>query len=228
MGANAQTKVPTFAAAEVLTAANQNLLSNGIPVFSGTATRNDAFGGSGEKTLAEGQFAYLEDSNITQFYDGASWLALGKLGQVSSVTKTDAFTTTSLSYTDLTGLTLTITPSATTSKILVVYSVMGSGVTATNMGGIQILRGATAIGNADAAGSRSVANTVIPELALAQTSVMSNAFLDSPSTTSATTYKLQVRTFAAGTIYINRLGENTDNAVYGRGTSTLTLFEVLA
>jgi len=73
MGANAQTKVPTFASAEVLTAANQNLLSNGIPVFSGTATRNDAFGGSGEKVLAEGQFAYLEDSNTTQYYDGAAW-----------------------------------------------------------------------------------------------------------------------------------------------------------
>lgn len=73
MGANAQTKVPTFAPAEVLTAANTNLLSNGIPVFSGTATRNDAFGGSGEKVLAEGQFAYLEDSNTTQYYDGAAW-----------------------------------------------------------------------------------------------------------------------------------------------------------
>jgi hypothetical protein len=77
MGANAQTKVPTFAAAEVLTAANQNLLSNGIPVFSGTATRNDAFGGSGEKVLAEGQFAYLEDSNTTQYYDGAAWQSVG-------------------------------------------------------------------------------------------------------------------------------------------------------
>jgi hypothetical protein len=77
MGANAQTKVPTFASAEVLTAANQNLLSNGIPVFSGTATRNDAFGGSGEKVLAEGQFAYLEDSNTTQYYDGAAWQTVG-------------------------------------------------------------------------------------------------------------------------------------------------------
>jgi hypothetical protein len=103
MGANAQTKVPTFAAAEVLTAANQNLLSNGIPVFSGTATRNDAFGGSGEKTLAEGQFAYLEDSNTTQYYDGAAWqsvavspgLVLLKtqvIGTtVGSVTVSDAF-----------------------------------------------------------------------------------------------------------------------------------------
>ena len=77
MGANAQTKVPTFASAEVLTAANTNLLSNGIPVFSGTATRDAAFGGSGEKVLAEGQFAYLEDSNTTQYYDGTVWATVG-------------------------------------------------------------------------------------------------------------------------------------------------------
>jgi hypothetical protein len=77
MGANAQTKVPTFASAEVLTAANQNLLSNGIPVFSGTATRDAAFGGSGEKTLAEGQFAFLEDSDTTQFYTGSAWQSVG-------------------------------------------------------------------------------------------------------------------------------------------------------
>jgi hypothetical protein len=77
MGANAQTKVPTFATAEVLTAANQNLLSNGIPVFSGTATRDAAFGGSGEKTLAEGQFAFLEDSDTTQFYTGSVWQPVG-------------------------------------------------------------------------------------------------------------------------------------------------------
>jgi hypothetical protein len=110
MGANAQTKVPTFAAAEVLTAANQNLLSNGIPVFSGTATRNDAFGGSGEKTLAEGQFAYLEDSNTTQYYDGAAWQSVGvtpglrlitaaSFSAVTSVSlAADTFSTTYLNY----------------------------------------------------------------------------------------------------------------------------------
>jgi len=86
MGANAQTKVPTFAAAEVLTAANTNLLSNGIPVFSGTATRNNAFGGSGEKVLAEGQFAFLEDSNSTQFYDGAAWQSVAGLVLINTTT----------------------------------------------------------------------------------------------------------------------------------------------
>ena len=74
MGANAQTSVPTFTAGEVLTAANMNISARtGIPVFATTVTRDAAFGGTGEKTLAEGQFAYLEDSNTTQYYDGAAW-----------------------------------------------------------------------------------------------------------------------------------------------------------
>jgi hypothetical protein len=97
MGANAQTKVPTFASAEVLTAANQNLLSNGIPVFSGTATRNDAFGGSGEKVLAEGQFAYLEDSNTTQYYDGAAWQSVGVNPGLVFITGATFTTQTSIS-----------------------------------------------------------------------------------------------------------------------------------
>ena len=77
MGINAQTSVPKFTAGDTLTAANTNLLSNGIPVFSGTATRDAAFGGSGEKVLAEGQFAYLEDTNSVQYYDSSSWQSVG-------------------------------------------------------------------------------------------------------------------------------------------------------
>jgi len=77
MGANAQTAVPAFTAGQVLTAAQQTQINTGIPVFATSTTRDAAFGGAGEKTLAEGQFAYLEDSNTTQFYDGTSWTALG-------------------------------------------------------------------------------------------------------------------------------------------------------
>ena len=77
MGINAQTSVPSFSPGDTLTAANVNLLANGIPVFAGTATRDAAFGSAGEKTLAEGQYAYLEDTNATQFYDGAAWQPLG-------------------------------------------------------------------------------------------------------------------------------------------------------
>ena len=77
MGANAQTAVPVFTAGQVLTAQQQTEINTGIPVFATTVTRDAAFGGTGEKTLAEGQFAFLEDTNATQFYDGAAWQTLG-------------------------------------------------------------------------------------------------------------------------------------------------------
>jgi hypothetical protein len=77
MGANATTFVPTYVASEVLTAADLNVTNSGIPVFATTVTRDAAFGGTGEKTLAEGQFAYIEASNTTQYYDGAAWQTVG-------------------------------------------------------------------------------------------------------------------------------------------------------
>ena len=77
MGANAQTAVPAFTAGQVLTAAQQTQINTGIPVFATTTTRDAAFGGTGEKTLAEGQFAYIEASNTTQYYDGAAWQTVG-------------------------------------------------------------------------------------------------------------------------------------------------------
>ena len=77
MGANASTAVPLYASGQVLDAARLNLTNSGIPVFSGTATRDAAFGGSGEKVLAEGQFAYIEATNTTQYYDGAAWQSVG-------------------------------------------------------------------------------------------------------------------------------------------------------
>ena len=77
MGLNAQTTVPAFTAGQVLTAAQQNNINTGIPVFADSTARDAAFGGTGEKVLAEGQYAFLEDSNETQFYDGATWLPVG-------------------------------------------------------------------------------------------------------------------------------------------------------
>jgi hypothetical protein len=77
MGANATTFVPAYVAGEVLTAANLSVTNSGIPVFATTVTRDAAFGGTGEKTLAEGQFAYIEATNTTQYYDGAAWQSVG-------------------------------------------------------------------------------------------------------------------------------------------------------
>jgi hypothetical protein len=80
MGANATTFVPKYTSGEVLTAANLSVTNSGIPVFADTTARDNSFGGTGEKVLAEGQFAYIEATNLTQYYDGAAWQNVGVSG----------------------------------------------------------------------------------------------------------------------------------------------------
>jgi hypothetical protein len=74
MGLNAQTVVPVFASGQVLTAEQQNQINTGIPVFATTTTRDAAFGGTGEKTLAQGQYAYIEATSTLQVYTGSAWI----------------------------------------------------------------------------------------------------------------------------------------------------------
>jgi hypothetical protein len=76
MGANAQTSVPAFTAGQVLTAQQQTEINTGVPVFATTTTRDAAFGGTGEKVLAEGQLAYIEASDVVQYYNGTAWATL--------------------------------------------------------------------------------------------------------------------------------------------------------
>ena len=103
MGANAQTTVPTFTSFQVLTAAQlNNSARTGVPVFATTVERDAAFDGSGEKTLAEGQLCYLEDSNIVQYYDGAAWATVGPSAlTTATATVATTQTTASTTYTDL-------------------------------------------------------------------------------------------------------------------------------
>ena len=77
MGLNAQTSVPTFTANQVLTAQQQNWINTGIPVFATTTTRDAAFGGAGEKTLAQGQYAYIEATSSLMVYSGSAWITVG-------------------------------------------------------------------------------------------------------------------------------------------------------
>ena len=74
MGVNAQTAVPAFEALEVLTAAEMTQVNTGIPVFATTTTRDAAFGGAGEKVLAQGQYAYIEATSALQVYNGSAWV----------------------------------------------------------------------------------------------------------------------------------------------------------
>jgi hypothetical protein len=74
MGANAQIEVPAFTAGQVLTAAEMTQVNTGIPVFATTVTRDAAFGGAGEKVLAQGQYAYIEATSTLQVYTGSAWV----------------------------------------------------------------------------------------------------------------------------------------------------------
>jgi hypothetical protein len=149
--------------------------------------------------------------------------------QVVSTTKTDTFSTTSTSFTDVTGLSATITPSATSSQILVFVSMYGN-VTATGIF-VQsaLLRGATQIALGDAAGTRTRAFSAVYGADVANLLSLGGTFLDSPATTSATTYKMQVRTtngsFSAA---VGRTGSDTDSAAFPRVPSTITVMEISA
>jgi hypothetical protein len=225
MGANATTFVPAYVAGEVLTAADLSVTNSGIPVFATTVTRDAAFGGTGEKVLAEGQFAYVEASDQTQYYNGTSWLALGgKLGQVVSTAKTDTFTTASTSFTDITGLSVAITPSSASSKVLVFVDTKGTASSETVA--TRLMRDSTAIYIGDTAGSRIRSTSGFNVLSTFQAYNFGAMFLDSPATTSATTYKMQI-IVSGGTGYVNRWPTDTDSAGFPRLASSITVMEIL-
>jgi hypothetical protein len=147
--------------------------------------------------------------------------------QVVSTTKSDTFTTTSTTFTDITGLSLTITPSATTSKILVFSNVVGVGNAIAVY--FQLMRDSTAIGVGDVRGSRSrISGLVIDQTGGSGAFHTPPMVLDSPSSTSALTYKIQVRAQSAGTLYINRSITDTDSSGYWTGASTITAMEISA
>ena len=68
--------IRVFASGEILTAAQVNgyLMDQTVTRFADAATRDAAFGGVGQPTLDEGRICYLDDVNLIQFFDGATWV----------------------------------------------------------------------------------------------------------------------------------------------------------
>ena len=92
MGANAQTAVPAFTAGQVLTAAQMTQINTGVPVFATTVTRDAAFGGSGEKTLAQGQLCYIEADGKVYVYTGSAWASISPVVNVASFSASGTWT----------------------------------------------------------------------------------------------------------------------------------------
>tara|TARA_Y100001937_G_scaffold25857_1_gene37131 strand:- start:20 stop:538 length:519 start_codon:yes stop_codon:yes gene_type:complete len=158
--------------------------------------------------------------------DGLPSGSSGGVIQVKSTTKTDTDSFTSTSFTDVTGLSVSITPTRSDSKILIFVSIHGVGNSSTQAY-FRFMRDSTAICVGDAAGSR--VQATLGSLYHDQSNDIncaSQTFLDSPSTTSAVTYKVQCRTQGSGTIHVNRSDTDANDTTSGRFTSSITVMEV--
>lgn len=155
-------------------------------------------------------------------------LGTGAVLQVKSTTKTDTFTTSSGTFTDITGLSVSITPSSTSSKILVSMNTYVSNSATAYVTQLRLVRDSTAICIGDAASNRTRSTAHIRMGDTYEVGSFSATTLDSPSTTSATTYKVQmlVQTGGGSTGVLNRTGNDSDHDYQGRTASTITAMEI--
>ena len=130
------------------------------------------------------------------------------------------------------GLSATIIPSSINSKILVQYSIYLGQLVSYNAW-TRIVRGSVEIGNATAEGTyRPVANAVVNTYtnSASDNGLMcaSNSYLDTPSTTSSTVYKIQIGGYGGGNVYVNRSHAFVDNSLGYDSIpiSTITLIEI--
>jgi len=154
----------------------------------------------------------------------------GKVLQVVQAVNNSASATSVSSWTDFPSLSASITPSSSSNKILIQYHAY---LTLNNLAGMtRIIRGSTAIGIGASAGNRILTTSHHMNKATDANHGYHGfygQFLDSPSTTSATTYKLQLRSQGNSTCYINRSSADADEGTYSsRSISTFTIFEVSA
>ena len=164
--------------------------------------------------------------------DGVPTGGGGGIIQVKQTLKTDSFHTTSQSYTDITGMTVSITPKFNTSKILLQCNIQFGG--ALNLyAPVRLLRDSTHIGQSTVySGSQTNAtfslNLTDVSGTASQYKIFSTVYqiLDSPATTSEVTYKLQVSSWAGRNFYINRSEQDSGAAWTHGASSSMTAMEV--
>ena len=215
-------------------------VADGIPATNLSGTIADARlptvpvskGGTGVTSLgtANQVLAVNSGASALEFQDASS----GKIGQVISATKTDGFSASvgGGGNAAVTGLSCQITPSATSSKILVWYSIQ----TATGTGAWQyayVQRDSTKIGVGDQSGSnRNRVSTFGVHGASGNGDANNNmAFqvLDTPNSTSAITYQVYVANGSGSTDTI-KVNSNDSADISSRATfaSSITVMEILA
>ena len=192
---------------------------------SGTVT-GLAVGGLPDGTVDAGTLATnsvtaakLEVSAIT-----ATDLPAGSVLQiVQEIWTTAAGSTVEDTWTDL--LSLAITPSSSSSKIYAMYSISAAGQSG-QRGGFRLARGSTPLGIATSFGNRTAAGNAF--MGNSDNNHDNHVFfyLDSPSTTSATSYKVQFHSENTTQVNFNYGWDNANDVTHYRSSSTLTLMEI--
>ena len=175
--------------------------------------------------------AKIADDAIT-----AAKLASGVGGKILQVIKKEVSSTITESVSAnslgsaISGLATAITPAASTSKILIMadFNVGRDSNDGNSQVGIQLLRGTTLIGNGDAASSRTPVACITDVLDNDILEHMSVNHIDSPSTTSETTYNFKFLNADGDTsnLYINRSHGDADGSYSGRTSCNITLMEI--
>jgi len=154
----------------------------------------------------------------------AAGLPTGSVIQVKQAHKSDALQTTSTSFADLSGLSVSITPTSASSKFLVMVRVSGQ-LWSHGHTYFRLMRGSTVIGDGDAAGSRTTCFSSTESNVDWATSDHSIQYLDSPNTTSQITYKVQGRA-EYNTLNINRSNRDDNSIADQRTSSQITVMEI--
>ena len=172
----------------------------------------------------------ISDAGVLKRLD-ASLIGGGKIGQVVQTHFTTQSQMSSSSFAAISGCTVDITPSATSSKVFVMISLC-SGVNGASYGFFKLYRDSTVIGSGSDSSNRIGCNFSISQNDGDNTSdgvkQVNYQYLDSPSSTSALTYTVQASTFNNSTITYNKTPDNSDNGRTAQGSSTITVLEVLA
>jgi hypothetical protein len=148
----------------------------------------------------------------------------GKVGQVVQTTKTDTTSTTGTSFADISGMSVAITPSASSSKVLVMAALSLSQNTGMSY---KVIRDSSDIFRGDAASNRARGIAGGTSMNEGMLDSYHYCYLDSPSTTSEVTYKAQWLV-QNDTAYLNRPHTDSDLYYYTRGASSITAMEILA
>lgn len=123
-------------------------------------------------------------------------------------------------------LTVTITPSKSTNKILVMWALNTS--TNNNQPGLALYRNGSVVSGASGlvASTRSMVSTGVPYIGLPYMTPVSGWYIDSPGATTAQTYSLYAMTGGSSALYINQSADDADGNSRLRGMSNIIAMEV--